>query len=205
MASSDGFSHSPEIVEKINTTYRQIKTKLPVPESIPILNKMYSWESRSMHGQLPLIWDKAENYSVYDRWGNKWIDFTSTIFVANAGHGNKHITNTLKKLLSKPLFHTYNYANEYRIKYLEYLIKHTPKNFEKAYLISAGTESTEAVMKFMRLNGIQNNKGRGIITLSGSYHGRTLGAEMAGEIRFMMHGYLLMTVIYIKLTILTHH
>ncbi len=180
MASSDGFSHSPEEVEKITTSNRRIVTQIPVPESVPILKKMYGLESRSMHGQLPLIWNKAKNYNVYDKWGNKWIDFTSTIFVANAGHSNKHITKTVKKTLLKPLLHTYNYANEYRINYLEYLIKHTPDNFEKAYLISAGTESTEAVMKFMRLHGLKNNKGRGIITLTGSYHGRTLGAEMAG-------------------------
>ena len=119
MASSDGFSHTPEIVEQINSKNRQIKTKLPVPESIPMLKKMYSLESRSMHGQLPLIWDKAKNFNVYDKWGNKWIDFTSTIFVANAGHGNKHITKTVKKTLLKPLFHTYNYANELRINYFK--------------------------------------------------------------------------------------
>lgn len=180
MASSDGFSHSPEKVERIVTSNRKIITQIPVPESLPILKKMYILESRSMHGQLPLIWHKAKNFNVYDKWGNKWIDFTSTIFVANAGHGNSHIIKTVKKALSEPLFHTYNYANEYRINYLDYLIENTPKNFEKAYLISAGTESTEAVMKFMRLNGLKRNKGRGIITLSGSYHGRTLGAEMAG-------------------------
>ena len=98
MATSDGFSHSPEIVELINTTHRQIKTKLPVPESVPMLKKMYSLESRSMHGQLPLIWDKAKNFNVFDKWGNKWIDFTSTIFVSNAGHGNKHITKIVKNL-----------------------------------------------------------------------------------------------------------
>ncbi|MDA9171064.1 aspartate aminotransferase family protein [Alphaproteobacteria bacterium] len=180
MASSNGFSHVPEKVEKISTKNRKIITKIPVPESISILNKMYSLESRSMHGQLPLVWDKAQNYNVYDKWGNKWIDFTSTIFVANAGHGNKGIIKKVRDSLSKPLLHTYNYANQVRVDYLDYLIKNTPKNFEKAYLISAGTESTEAVMKFMRLHGINKKKGRGIITLSGSYHGRTLGAEMAG-------------------------
>ena len=67
----------------------------------------------------------------------RWIDFTSTIFVSNAGHGNNHIVKSVRNTLLKPLFHTYNYANELRINYLDYLIKHTPKNFEKAYLISA--------------------------------------------------------------------
>ena len=180
MALSYGFSHKPKIVQKIKTKNRNIITKLPVPESIPFLSKMYALESKSMHGQLPVIWNKAKNFNVFDKWGNKWIDFTSTIFVANAGHGNSKIVNGVLDLLNKPLIHTYNYANEPRINYLEYLIKNTPKQFEKAYLVSAGTESTEAVMKFIRLFGEKKNRGKGIITIEGSYHGRTLGAEMAG-------------------------
>ena len=80
----NGFSHTPKKVEKISSKYRKIKTYLPVPESIPLLEKMYSLESRSMHGQYPIIWDKAIDFQVFDKWGNKWIDFTSTIFVTNA-------------------------------------------------------------------------------------------------------------------------
>ena len=26
-----------------------------------------------MHGQMPIIWNKAENFQVHDQWGNKWI------------------------------------------------------------------------------------------------------------------------------------
>ena len=33
-----------------------------------------------MHGQIPVVWDKAR-FQVYDKWGNKWLDFSSTIFV----------------------------------------------------------------------------------------------------------------------------
>ena len=95
------FSHNPINVNKINTKYRLIKTKIPVPESIPFFKKIYENESHSMHGQIPILWDKAEGYQVYDRWGNKWLDFTSTIFVSNAGHGNKKIRDSLKKILDK--------------------------------------------------------------------------------------------------------
>ena len=91
-----GFSHEPVFVDKISTKYRTIKTEIPVPESIPLLKKMYSLESRAMHGQIPVIWDRAEEYQIYDAWGNVWLDFTSTIFVANSGHGNKKIIESLK-------------------------------------------------------------------------------------------------------------
>jgi 4-aminobutyrate aminotransferase / (S)-3-amino-2-methylpropionate transaminase / 5-aminovalerate transaminase len=173
------FSHIPVSVDYIDTKYRKIKTLIPVPESIPLLEKMYSLESHSMHGQLPIIWDRAEGFQVYDPYGNVWIDFTSTIFVANAGHSNKRIIDALKKQLEKPLLHTYTYASQERIDYLGYLIKKTPKQFEKAFLLSSGTEATEAAFKLMRLNGQKKGKRKGgVVCFDGAFHGRTLGAQM---------------------------
>ena len=175
----NGFLHQPIMVEKIKTKYRTIKTAIPVPESIPMLEKMYEIEAQAMHGQLPMVWDRADDFQIYDQWGNVWLDFTSTIFVANAGHGNKRIVKSLKRVLDKPLLHTYTYASSERIDYLEYLIKNTPKQFEKAFLLSAGTEATEAALKLMRLNGQKQGKRRGgIVCFNGAFHGRTMGAQM---------------------------
>jgi len=175
----NGFSHQPIKVEKIATKYRTIKTDIPVPESISMLEKMYEIEAQAMHGQLPMVWDRADDFQIYDQWGNIWLDFTSTIFVANAGHGNKRIVKALKEVLDKPLLHTYTYASSERIDYLEYLIKNTPKQFEKAFLLSAGTEATEAALKLMRLNGQKQGKRRGgIVCFNGAFHGRTMGAQM---------------------------
>ena len=179
--SGQGFSHTPKEVKKINTKYRTIVTKIRVPESIPILNKVYETESHSMHGQMPIIWDRAEGVQVFDSWGNKWLDFSSTIFVTNAGHGNKRIIDALSKVINKPLLHTYTYTSPERYKYLKYLISNTPKNFDKAFLLSAGTEATEAALKLMRLNGIKLRKDKGgILCFEGNWHGRTLGAQMMG-------------------------
>ena len=181
MAGGQGFSHEPKKVPVVNTKYRNIVTDIPVPESIPILNRVYETESHSMHGQMPIIWDRAEGFQVYDAWGNKWIDFSSTIFVTNAGHGNKRIVDALRRVIDKPLLHTYTYTSPERYEYLSYLISHTPKQFEKAFLLSAGTEATEATLKLMRLNGLKLNKRKGgIISFEGNWHGRTMGAQMMG-------------------------
>jgi 4-aminobutyrate aminotransferase / (S)-3-amino-2-methylpropionate transaminase / 5-aminovalerate transaminase len=174
-----GFSHHPSEVDKVSTKYRTIKTNLPVPESLPLLNKMYRLEAQAMHGQYPMIWDKANNFQVFDKWGNVWLDFTSTIFVANAGHSNKRVIKALQDLLKKPLLHTYTYASQERVNYLDYLISKTSSQFEKAFLLSAGTEATDAALKLMRLNGQKVGKRNGgIICFNGAYHGRTMGAQM---------------------------
>lgn len=176
-----GFSHIPKEVKRIKTKYRSIVTKIPVPESLPILERVYETESHSMHGQLPIIWDRAEGVQVYDSWGNKWLDFSSTIFVTNAGHGNRRIVEALNKVINKPLLHTYTFTSPERFEYLNYLIANTPKQFEKAFLLSAGTEATEATLKLMRLNGIKLGKKKGgILCFEGNWHGRTLGAQMMG-------------------------
>ena len=175
------FSHKPTSVKKVNADYRKIITKIPVPESIPLLERIYETESRSMHGQIPIVWDKALGFQVYDKWGNKWLDLSSTIFVANAGHSNSRIVDSLKKLLEKPLLQTYNFSSPERFEYLDYLIQNTPNYFEKAFMLSAGTEATEAVLKLMRLNGLKYTKRKkGIICFEGNWHGRTMGAQMMG-------------------------
>jgi 4-aminobutyrate aminotransferase/(S)-3-amino-2-methylpropionate transaminase len=176
-----GFSHIPVDVSKVETKFRIIKTAIPVPESIPILQRVYETESHSMHGQLPIIWDKAVGFQVFDSWGNKWLDFSSTIFVTNAGHGNKRIVEALRKVIEKPLLHTYTFTSPERYQYLDYLIENTPAHFEKAFLLSAGTEATEATLKLMRLNGIKLGKKKGgILCFEGNWHGRTMGAQMMG-------------------------
>ena len=173
------FSHVPIEVPRVNTEFRTIVTKIPVPESIPLFERLYATESRSMHGQLPIIWDRADDFQVYDQWGNKWLDFTSTIFVANAGHSNPLVRNAITRTLNKPLLHTYTYPSNERIEYLSYLIDNTPSQFEKAFLVSSGTEATEAALKLMRLHGLTQNESRvGILSFQGAFHGRTMGAQM---------------------------
>ncbi|MFH1594004.1 MAG: aspartate aminotransferase family protein [Candidatus Omnitrophota bacterium] len=173
------FTKAPKSVRLVHTRNRRIKTKIPVPASIAILKELERVESRSMHGQLPVVWNRAKDYKVFDRYGNCWIDFTSTIFVTNSGHANPKIVSALKKALDQDLLHSYTFANESRVKFLRKLIAITPRQFQKAFLLSSGTEATECALKLARLYGqtIRPSK-RVIISFKGSMHGRTMGAEM---------------------------
>jgi 4-aminobutyrate aminotransferase-like enzyme len=131
-----------------------------------------------MHGQLPVVWDRAEGSSVFDPWGNMWIDFTSTIFVANAGHAHPAIVDAIIQTAKKPLLHAYNYPTTERVDYLEELIRITPSYLEKAFLVSAGTEAVEVAIKLMRMNAISVGKRRSVIvSFEGNWHGRTTGAQ----------------------------
>ena len=175
------FNLTPREVPKITTDHRCICTKIPVPESLPLLEKIKIYESSNVMDQLPVIWDHAEGYQIHDSWGNIWIDFTSTIFVANAGHGNKQVIKRLQEQLDKPLLHAYSYPTPVRAAFLEKLIQMTPSYLEKASLFSAGTEAAERAIKLSRFYGMQFSPRKSVIVGGdGNFHGKTMGSQMAG-------------------------
>ena len=173
------FIQKPQSVPCVQTKYRTIKTKIPVPESMEFFEILDKYESRSMHGQLMIAWDRAEDFQVFDKYGNCWIDFTSTIFLANTGHSNPKVIKALQSQLNQKLIHTYTFVCEVRAKFLRKLAEITPDYLEKAFLLSAGTEATECAIKLMRMQGQRVNHSKiVIISFQGSMHGRTMGAEM---------------------------
>ncbi len=173
------FNMTPQDVPFVSTRFRKIATPIPVPESLHVFNDLDQYESRSMHGQLPILWDKAEDFQVFDAYGNCWIDFTSTIFVTNAGHANPQIVSAIKRITDQKIFHTYTFAHVVRAQFLKKLIEITPDQFQKAFLLSAGTEATECAVKLMRLHGQSiNHRKMGIVSFQGAMHGRTMGAEL---------------------------
>lgn len=180
--SNHEFSRNSVAVPMIETTHRRISSSIPAPGTVEILEQLDKYESRSMHGQLPLVWDKAEGHSVYDHVGNKWIDFTSMIFVANVGHGNKKVIESVSNAMKKPILGCYAYPNKLRAQYLKRLVEFAGPNFEKAFLLSAGTEATEAAFKLMKMYGQKNGKsGNIVLAVSGNWHGRTLAAQMMSD------------------------
>ena len=177
--SSFEFRIEPQEVSKVDTKNRKINTSIPAPGTASILARLEKFESRSMHGQIPLVWDKAEDFSVFDHAGNRWIDFTSTIFVANVGHANPKVCAAVQASVDDKMIACYAYPNASRALYLEKLIKFAGSDFQKAFLLSAGTEATEAALKLMKLYGRKKGKRRNlVVAISGNWHGRTLGAQI---------------------------
>lgn len=172
--SSYNFSREPASVPYVRTAHRLVHTDIPAAGTREILERLDSVESRSMHGQLPIVWGHAQDYQVFDIGGNTFIDFTSGIFVANVGHGNFVVSDAINEVA---FTHSYAYATKIRAAYLTKLTKWS--GFQKAFLMSSGTEAVEAAVKLMRLGGLSIGKRRGgIICIDGNYHGRTLGAQM---------------------------
>ena len=139
------FNLKQRSVEKIFTKNRIIKTKIPTHNTLKVLKNLREFEGKNAIEQLPVVWEKAVGSNIFDKDGNKWIDFTSSIFVNNCGHGDKNIIRNIKKIIKTPLLHSYYYPTEIKKEFLNKLIKIVPKNLNKAILLSAGTEALKAL------------------------------------------------------------
>lgn len=152
--------------------YAKITTALPHKEDIKYFKELNKYEAHSMQGQIPVVWDRAKDFLVFDRHGNQFIDFTSGICVTNCGHGNTEIMNAIRKKINRPLAHSYTFGTEIRYNFIKELVNACyPKG--KAFLVSAGTEATEVACKLMR----NYTKKKILISISGAMHGRTMLAE----------------------------
>jgi 4-aminobutyrate aminotransferase / (S)-3-amino-2-methylpropionate transaminase / 5-aminovalerate transaminase len=176
------FDFIPKDVEKIETKHRRIVTKIPVPESLGIIEELRKNEPRSMSGQPIVLWDKAEGFNVYDKFGNKWIDFSSGVVVANAGHCNPEVKKAIIEQAEQDLLYNYCFPSEIRSKLVKTLIEITPASMGKVFLLTTGAESTECAIKLSRTFGqrIGGKEKIKIITFDDAFHGRTLGAQQAG-------------------------
>ena len=174
---------TPVAVPAVATRYRTIRTKLPVPESLPVFEELARSEPRSMQGQPPVVWHQASGSTIADRWGNRWIDWSSGVLITNVGHGRPEIKAALKAAIDQDLLATYVFVHEGRATLTRLLreLSPDPANYH-VFLLSTGSEATENCIKLAKTYAREKYgpDRRYFITFNNAFHGRTLGAQLAG-------------------------
>jgi len=171
------------LVPKVETRYRRIVTKMPVPGSLQTLEALRKYEPIAMTGQPPVVWDRAEGFQVYDKWGNMWLDWSSGVLVANCGHGREEMRRAIARQVEHGLLHNYCFPSEIRSKLVEKLARLAPKGLDKVFLLTTGSETIENAIKITRTYGRKIDPRKiGVVTFANAFHGRTLGSQMAGGI-----------------------
>ncbi|MGW8258180.1 MAG: aspartate aminotransferase family protein [Thermoguttaceae bacterium] len=176
------FPLTPEVVETVSTAHRKLSGMIPNRETIEQILLMRAAEPQSMRGQPPIIWDRAQGCSVFDAYGNQWLDFSSGVLIANAGHGHPRIAAAIRRQIDKPLLTTYCFPNKPRIELVQKLVALAPKPDYKVFLLSTGGEGTECALKLMRTSGMRRSGGSKsvIVSFNDAFHGRTMGAQQMG-------------------------
>ena len=177
------YNLTPVFVPPVQTRWRTIQTALPVPESLPLFEELRRSEPRSMSGQPPVVWHHAEGATIADRWGNRWIDWSSGVLVTNAGHGHPRIVAALKEAVERPLLATYVFPHEGRARLTGMLSRLTPQlEGATVFLLSTGSEATENCIKLAKTYALEKHgPAKSImVTFQNAFHGRTMGAQLAG-------------------------
>ncbi len=136
------------------------------------------------YSRTPIAIVRGHEHWVYDDHGSKYLDLTSGIGVTGFGHSNPRINMALRKQLDM-ISHT---SNLFIIPgQAELAEKITEAAFPgKVFFCNSGAEANETAIKIARIYGNRKNQSKSrILSLSGSFHGRTIAAiSMTGQEKY---------------------
>jgi 4-aminobutyrate aminotransferase/(S)-3-amino-2-methylpropionate transaminase len=120
----------------------------------------------------PIYVDRAENSTLWDVEGNRYVDFAGGIAVLNTGHCHPKIIGAAKAQMERLTHSAFQVAAyEPYVALCERLNALSPiKGKAKTILFSTGAEAVENAVKIARAATGRS----GVIAFSGGFHGRTM-------------------------------
>jgi 4-aminobutyrate aminotransferase len=126
----------------------------------------------ALHLYWPLVIERGDGVYVEATDGKKYLDFSSGLAVLNIGHSHPLVTEAVRLQLEKYVHTGGVYYSETVASAAERLISATPPGLDMLFFSNSGAEAVEGALKLARfVSGRQ-----GIISFTGGFHGRTLGA-----------------------------
>lgn len=126
----------------------------------------------NLYQRFPINIESGKGAKIWDKDGREYIDCMGGYGVALVGHCNKRVVNAIKTQSEKIITCHMSTYNETRLKFLEKIVDIAPENLTKVFFSNSGAESIETALKFTR----KYTGKKGIISMNGGYHGKTLGA-----------------------------
>lgn len=121
--------------------------------------------------------------------GRRYLDMGSGIAVTSVGHAHPHLVAVLQEAATK-VWHT---SNLYRVPEQERLADRlVAESFaDRVFFCNSGAEANEAAIKTARRYHFANGRPERtrIITFTGAFHGRTMGALAATGVEKYMEGF----------------
>ncbi|QFG38129.1 4-aminobutyrate aminotransferase [Paracoccus pantotrophus] len=126
--------------------------------------------------------ERAENAEIWDKDGNRYIDFAAGIAVVNTGHRHPRVVEAVKAQLDR-FTHTCHQVVPYEnyVALAERLNRLVPGDGpKKTAFYTTGAEAVENAVKIAR-----HHTGRaGVVAFAGGFHGRTfLGMSLTGKVQ----------------------
>jgi predicted acetylornithine/succinylornithine family transaminase len=137
------------------------------------------------YGRQPLVLVKGRGSKVYDSDGREYLDFVSGVAANNLGHCHPQVVVALQKQAQRLIHVSNHYHNEPQVNLAKALVRSSFA--DKVFFCNSGTEAVEAAIKLARryAREILKQDRYEIITMRGSFHGRTFGSLAAtGQEKF---------------------
>ena len=131
----------------------------------------------------PPVAVRGEGCYLFDAGGNAYLDGSGGAAVSCLGHGDPDIIRAVQAQAAALSFaHTGFFTSEPAEELADLLISLAPGTLDRVYLVSGGSEATEAAVKLARQYFVEigQPERRHLIARRQSYHGNTLGALAAG-------------------------
>jgi acetylornithine/N-succinyldiaminopimelate aminotransferase len=137
------------------------------------------------YNRYPIAFERGKGVFLFDVQGKRYLDLVSGIGVNALGHGHPRILRTIREQAAR-LVHISNlYYHEYQGRLAEKLA--SLSGLDRVFFSNSGTEAIEGSIKLARLAGHRTG-GREkcrLVSLEGSYHGRTFGAmSLTGQDKY---------------------
>lgn len=133
----------------------------------------------NLYKRFPATLDRGKGARVRDTEGNEYIDALAGIAVNSIGHCHPRLVSALKDQVSR-LIHISNfYTSEPQVQLEEKLVNLT--GLDRVFFTNSGAEAVEGAFKLARKFGHSKGKTGKILSLAGSFHGRTLATIAAGK------------------------
>ncbi|SNS31183.1 aspartate aminotransferase family protein [Tropicimonas sediminicola] len=133
--------------------------------------------------QLPPMAVSGQGCYLIDETGKQYLDASGGAAVSCLGHGDREVIEAVKGQLDQLAFaHTGFFTSKPAEDLADILIANAPAGLDRVYLVSGGSEATEAAIKLARQYWVEKGepqRGR-VIARKQSYHGNTIGALSAG-------------------------
>jgi len=130
------------------------------------------------YSRAPVTFVKGEGCELVAQDGRRYLDFIGGIAVCALGHAHPRITEAVTKQAAA-LVHVSNlFSSEPAEQLAAELCARS--GFDRAFFCNSGTEANEAAIKLARKFAFRSGEQRAaIVSCTGAFHGRTLGALAA--------------------------
>lgn len=129
-----------------------------------------------VYARQPLVIVRGEGCWVWDEDGNRYLDLVAGIAVNVLGHAHPAVADALASQARTLLTTSNLYYTRPQLDLADALLART--GFDRAFFVNSGTEANEAAIKLARRHGGERGAFE-IVSLIGSFHGRTLGSLAA--------------------------